>query len=104
MSKVVCVLYPDPVDGYPTMCARDELPKLDRYPDGQRLPSPRGIDVTPGALLGSVSSKDGNWLAPAPARTRLARQGRAWQERKCPERGRRDLRRSCRRHSVRADG
>src|SRR5215475_7561496 len=59
MSKVLCVLYPDPVGGYPTTCARDDLPKLDRYPDGQTLPTPQGIDFTPGELLGSVSGELG---------------------------------------------
>jgi formate dehydrogenase len=55
MATVLCVLYDDPVDGYPTSYARDGLPHLDRYPDGQTLPSPSGIDFTPGELLGSVS-------------------------------------------------
>ena len=59
MSKVLCVLYPDPVNGYPTAYARDDLPKLDRYPDGQTLPTPQGIDFTPGTLLGSVSGELG---------------------------------------------
>ncbi|MCO1578444.1 NAD-dependent formate dehydrogenase [Crossiella sp. SN42] len=59
MAKVLCVLYDDPVDGYPTGYARDGLPHLDRYPDGQTLPSPRAIDFTPGALLGSVSGELG---------------------------------------------
>jgi formate dehydrogenase len=59
MSKVLCVLYPDPVNGYPTTYARDDLPKLDRYPDGQTLPTPQRIDFTPGALLGSVSGELG---------------------------------------------
>jgi formate dehydrogenase len=59
MSKVLCVLYPDPVDGYPTAYARADLPKLDRYPDGQTLPTPQRIDFTPGALLGSVSGELG---------------------------------------------
>jgi len=55
MAKVICVLYDDPVSGYPTTYARDELPALERYPDGQRLPSPQAIDFKPGVLLGSVS-------------------------------------------------
>ena len=32
MAKVLCVLYADPVDGYPTGYPRDDLPKLERYP------------------------------------------------------------------------
>lgn len=59
MSKVVCVLYDDPVDGYPKSYARDSLPKLDRYPDGQTLPTPQAIDFKPGTLLGSVSGELG---------------------------------------------
>jgi formate dehydrogenase len=55
MAKILCVLYDDPVDGYPTSYARGGLPQLDRYPDGQTLPTPSGIDFTPGELLGSVS-------------------------------------------------
>src|SRR4029453_15339575 len=58
MAKVVCVLYDDPVDGYPTSYARDGLPKLQRYPGGQTLPTPKVIDFQPGVLLGSVS---GDW-------------------------------------------
>ncbi|MGH8610813.1 MAG: NAD-dependent formate dehydrogenase [Gammaproteobacteria bacterium] len=59
MAKVVCVLYDDPVTGYPKTYARDEIPKLERYPDGQTLPSPKGIDFKPGELLGSVSGELG---------------------------------------------
>jgi formate dehydrogenase len=59
MAKVVCVLYDDPVDGYPTSFARDGLPHLDGYPDGQSLPTPSAIDFAPGALLGSVSGELG---------------------------------------------
>jgi formate dehydrogenase len=59
MAKVVCVLYDDPVDGYPKSYPRDDLPKIDRYPDGQTLPTPKSIDFTPGALLGSVSGELG---------------------------------------------
>ncbi|MDT5267334.1 MAG: formate dehydrogenase, partial [Mycobacterium sp.] len=59
MAKIVCVLYDDPVDGYPKTYARDGLPKLERYPDGQTLPTPSAIDFTPGELLGSVSGELG---------------------------------------------
>jgi formate dehydrogenase len=59
MAKVLCVLYDDPVDGYPKSYARDGLPELQRYPDGQTLPTPAGIDFTPGELLGSVSGELG---------------------------------------------
>jgi formate dehydrogenase len=59
MAKVVCVLYDDPVDGYPTSYARDDLPKLQRYPGGQTLPTPKAIDFRPGVLLGSVSGELG---------------------------------------------
>lgn len=55
MAKVLCVLYDDPINGYPTHYPRDGPPKLERYPDGQTLPTPHAIDVTPGQLLGSVS-------------------------------------------------
>lgn len=55
MAKVVLVLYPDPVSGYPPRYARDSIPVLHRYPDGQTLPDPSGIDFTPGELLGCVS-------------------------------------------------
>jgi formate dehydrogenase len=59
MAQVLCVLYDDPVDGYPTSYARDGLPKLTQYPNGQTMPSPSGIDFTPGALLGCVSGELG---------------------------------------------
>ncbi|SDL28582.1 NAD-dependent formate dehydrogenase [Nonomuraea jiangxiensis] len=59
MAKVLCVLYDDPIDGYPTSYARDSLPELTGYPGGQTLPHPQGIDFTPGQLLGSVSGELG---------------------------------------------
>jgi len=59
MAKIVCVLYDDPVDGYPKTYARDGLPPLERYPDGQTLPTPKSIDFKPGELLGSVSGELG---------------------------------------------
>src|ERR671924_2238370 len=57
MAKVVCVLYDDPVDGYPKSYARDDVPKLERYPDSQTLPTPKNIDFKPGELLGCVSGE-----------------------------------------------
>ena len=57
--KIFCVLYDDPAGGYPNSYPRDDLPKIDRYPDGQTLPSPSAIDFQPGQLLGSVSGELG---------------------------------------------
>jgi formate dehydrogenase len=59
MAKVLCVLYDDPVDGYPKSYPRDDLPKIDCYPGGQSLPTPKAIDFKPGVLLGSVSGELG---------------------------------------------
>jgi formate dehydrogenase len=59
MAKVLCVLYDDPVDGYPRAYARDEIPRIERYYDGQTTPTPQGIDFNPGELLGSVSGELG---------------------------------------------
>jgi formate dehydrogenase len=59
MATILCVLYDDPVDGYPPAYPRDEIPVIDSYPDGQTTPTPEGIDFTPGELLGSVSGELG---------------------------------------------
>ena len=59
MAKVLCVLYPDPVSGYPNSYARDNVPKIEHYPGGQTTPSPKGLDFTPGVLLASVSGELG---------------------------------------------
>jgi formate dehydrogenase len=59
MAKVLCVLYDDPVDGYPEEYAREGIPEIQRYPDGQTTPTPEAIDFTPGELLGSVSGELG---------------------------------------------
>ena len=59
MATVLCVLYDDPVSGYPPPYARDSIPTIERYPDGQTTPSPERIDFTPGELLGCVSGELG---------------------------------------------
>ncbi len=59
MATILCVLYDDPVDGYPPKYPRDEIPKIESYPDGQSTPTPDGIDFKPGELLGCVSGELG---------------------------------------------
>jgi formate dehydrogenase len=59
MATILCVLYDDPVDGYPPSYARDDIPTIERYYDGQTTPTPEHIDFTPGELLGSVSGELG---------------------------------------------
>ena len=57
--KILCILYDDPKSGMPSSYARDDLPKLDKYPDGMTLPTPKAIDFNPGELLGCVSGELG---------------------------------------------
>ena len=59
MAKVLCVLYDDPVDGYPQTYPRADIPAITGYPDGQLAPTPEAIDFTPGELLGCVSGELG---------------------------------------------
>ncbi|MGA9549479.1 MAG: NAD-dependent formate dehydrogenase [Rhodomicrobium sp.] len=59
MAKILCVLYDDPVDGYPKFYARDGIPTVKSYPGGQMAPTPKQIDFKPGQLLGSVSGELG---------------------------------------------
>jgi formate dehydrogenase len=59
MAKVLCVLYEDPADGYPPAYARDEIPKIERYFDGQTAPTPEGLGFKPGELVGCVSGELG---------------------------------------------
>jgi len=59
MATVLCVLYDDPVDGYPPSYARDEIPTIERYPDGQSTPTPEALGFAPGELVGSVSGELG---------------------------------------------
>ena len=55
MAKVLCVLYDDPITGFPPHYARDSVPSITGYSGGQTAPTPKAIDFTPGQLLGSVS-------------------------------------------------
>jgi formate dehydrogenase len=59
MANILCVLYDDPVSGYPPEYARDGIPTIEGYHDGQTTPTPETIDFTPGELLGSVSGELG---------------------------------------------
>jgi|TARA_B110000003_G_scaffold39097_1_gene35860 formate dehydrogenase len=43
----------------PKSYALDKLPKIDKYPDGMTLPSPKGRDFNEGELLGCVSGELG---------------------------------------------
>jgi len=59
MAKVLCVLYDDPVAGYPNSYPRSDIPEIAHYPGGQSLPTPKRIDFKPGTLLGCVSGELG---------------------------------------------
>jgi formate dehydrogenase len=59
MAKVLCVLYPDPETGYPPKYARDGIPKIAGYANGQTAPTPKGLGFKPGELVGSVSGELG---------------------------------------------
>ena len=57
--KILCILYDDPKGGMPTSYPVEQLPKIEKYPDGQTLPTPKAIDFNPGELLGCVSGELG---------------------------------------------
>ena len=57
--KILCILYDDPKGGMPSSYPVSSLPKIEKYPDGQTLPTPKGIDFNPGELLGCVSGELG---------------------------------------------
>jgi formate dehydrogenase len=60
MAKILCVLYPDPETGYPPKYARDGIPKISRYANGQTAPTPKGpLGFEPGELVGCVSGELG---------------------------------------------
>jgi formate dehydrogenase len=64
VAKILIVLYPDPVTGYPPEYARDSIPAIGAYPSGATLPTPKELGFTPGQLVGSVSGNLGlkDWL------------------------------------------
>ena len=57
--KILCVLYEDPVEGYPPPYARATIPEIKAYPGGQTAPEPEAIAFVPGELLGCVSGELG---------------------------------------------
>jgi formate dehydrogenase len=60
MAKILCVLYPDPIDGYPPRYARDDIPDINMYANGQTAPTPSGLlGFKPGELVGCVSGELG---------------------------------------------
>lgn len=59
MAKILCVLYPDPETGYPPQYARDTIPHIAGYANGQTAPTPHDLGFTPGELVGCVSGELG---------------------------------------------
>ena len=57
--KILCILYDDPQTGMPERYALESIPKLEKYPDGMTLPTPKALDFKPGELLGCVSGELG---------------------------------------------
>ena len=57
--KILCILYDDPKTGMPERYALESIPKLEKYPDGMTLPTPKALDFKPGELLGCVSGELG---------------------------------------------
>ena len=59
MSKILCVLYDDPVDGYPPAYPRDEIPKIERYPTGRRRPPRSGSTSRRASFWGASRASSG---------------------------------------------
>ncbi len=59
MAKILCVLYPDPITGYPPHYIREDIPHISYYPNGQTAPRPEGLGFEAGALVGCVSGELG---------------------------------------------
>ena len=68
MAKVLLFFIPTRSTVIPKTYARDDIPKITHYPDGQTTPTPSAIDFKPGELSGSVSGELGfasSWRRPA---------------------------------------
>lgn len=60
MAKILCVLYPDPDTGYPPRYARNDIPSISGYANGQTAPTPKApLGFKPGELVGCVSGELG---------------------------------------------
>ncbi len=70
MAKILCVLYDDPLTGYPPAYARDSIPKIESYPGGQTAPTPKAIDFKPGALLAACRA---SWDCASSSKARATR-------------------------------
>jgi len=57
--KVLVALYDDPKTGFPPKYARDSVPVISKYPDGQTAPTPSAVDFKYGEMLGSKSGELG---------------------------------------------
>ena len=59
MAKILCVLYDDPVDGYPILMRAPICPKSIVIRVARHCRRLKAIDFKPGALLGSASGELG---------------------------------------------
>jgi formate dehydrogenase len=57
VAKMLCVLNPEPVTGYPPKYPRDGIAKITSYANGQKAPAPADPGFKPGKLVGSVSGE-----------------------------------------------
>ena len=96
MAKVLCVLYDDPVDGYPKSYPRDGLPVLDELPGRPDAPDARGDRLHPGRTarqrLGRARAAEiPGGLGPHARRHLGQGRRRLGVRARAPRRGRRDL-------------
>lgn len=60
MAKILCVLYPDPEAGYPPNYARDDIPTITSYANGQTAPPRRDLSAL--SLANSSDRSQANWV------------------------------------------